>query len=249
MKKETYEKLGAKRFKKLVFKVEKLKWKAIKKLFPNYLNGMEKQYRKYRDKELKKAKTEEERRQIIENYKNSVMLMKKEYYTEQNMNYHIDMNNPDKIKEHLKRNKSIHKMWLKVDAIAAPILISLLALGNTWTIPFIAIVGLEAIKNLQCINLQNYSLTCLEENKELLERKSNRVIERSRNKYREAQDVITKVITESEVVPNIDTIIKESKSKESLEQLRELLLKEKENRERLAKEKGKVKEKVRGYNI
>jgi len=36
-----------------------LKWKAIKKLFPNYLNGMEKQYRKYRDKELKKAKTED----------------------------------------------------------------------------------------------------------------------------------------------------------------------------------------------
>ena len=27
----------------------------IKKLFPNYLNGMEKQYRKYRDKELKKV--------------------------------------------------------------------------------------------------------------------------------------------------------------------------------------------------
>lgn len=249
MKKETYEKLGAKRFKKLVFKVEKIKWKAIKKFFPNYLKGMEKQYSKIRDKQLKKAKTEEERKLIIENYKKSVIQMKKEYYTEQNINYHMDLKNPEEIKEHLKRNKDIHKMWLKVDAIAAPILISLLALGNTWTIPIIAIVGLEAIKNFQCINLQNYSLTCLEENKEKLEKISTKVIERSRNKYKEAQDVITKVITESEVVPDIDTVIKESKSKESLEQLKELLLREKEKRNKFIEEKEKVKEKVRGNII
>ena len=240
MKKELYEKLGAKRFRKIVFKVEKLKWKFIKKFMPNYTKGMEEAYKKQKNKQLKKAKTEEEKKQIINDYKSSVMLMKKEYNTEQNINYHFDLNNPDETKKYLENNKNIHKMWLKIDAIAAPILISLLALGNTWTIPLIAIVSLEAMKNFECINLQNYGLACIEEKQEKLKQISNRMIERNRKKYGEAQDVITKVVTESETVPDIDKVISESKSKENLEQLKQLLLKEQENRNKLKEKNEKV---------
>ena len=157
-KKKLYEFFGAKKFKKVVLKVEKVKWKIIKKILPNYLKGMEKQFRIQRDKLLKKAKTEEERKNIINAYKSNVMLMRKEYNTEQNANYHFDLTNPDKIKDYLINNKNIHMNWLKVDAFLAPILVSLLTLGNTWTIPFIVIVALEAIKNFECINLQNYSI-------------------------------------------------------------------------------------------
>ena len=74
MKKETYEKLGAKQFKKIVFQVEKIKWKIIKKLFPNYLNRMEKNIRKVRDKQIKKAKSQEEINKINATYKKNVML-------------------------------------------------------------------------------------------------------------------------------------------------------------------------------
>lgn len=245
MKKETYEKLGAKQFKKLVFKVEKIKWKIIKKLFPNYLNRMEKNIRKVRDKQIKKAKSQEEINKINATYKKNVMLMKKEYNTELNINYHLDINNPEETKKYLEYNKKVHKSWLKIDAVAAPILIGLLAMGHTWTIPLIAILGVEALKNFECINLQNYSIACLEEKKEKLKQLSIKTIERKRKKYGEAQDVITKVVTESDNIPNIDKVISEAKSKESLEQLRKLLLKEKENRNRLELEK----QKVRGKRI
>ena len=241
MKKETYEKLGAKKFKKLVFKAEKLKWKFIKKFIPHYTKILENQFSKQRDKQLKKAKTEEERIQIINKYKSNVMLMKKEYNTEQNLNYHMDVNKPDEIKSYLERNKNIHKMWLKIDAILAAVLASCIALGNTWAIPAIVVVALEAIKNFECINLQNYGLVCLEEKRERIEQFSNRQLERSRKKYGEAQDVITKTIIESDTVPEIDKVISESTSKESLEQLKQLLLQEQANRNRINQEKGKVK--------
>ena len=244
MKKETYEKLGAKQFKKIVFKAEKLKWKILKKVMPNYTKKIEKQYKKARDMKLKKAKTDEERELINLNYKHNVLAMKKEYYTEQNANYHLDIHNPEVTEYHLNNNKKIHMTWLKIDAVIAPILLTLLALGNTWTIPLIVIVGLEALKNFQCINLQNYSLACLEEKKEQIEKLSNRTIERKRKKYGEAQNVIVKVFTESESIPSIDKIISEAKSKESLEQLKELLLIEKNNRNKIEEEK----QKVRGKN-
>ena len=234
---KTYE---AKRFQSLVFKAERAKWKVIKKIFPNYLTNMEKLYKKERKKQLKKAKTQEEINNINNNYKENVMAMKREYYTEQNMNYHFDINNPDKLLDHLNNNKRIHKFWIKIDAIAMPILVVLLATGNTWTIPLIAIVGLEAIKNLECINLQNYSIDRYNEKKDKLEKISTSNIQRKRKKYGEAQDVITKVIEESEEVPSIDRIISEAKSKESLEQLKEMLLREKEKR-LIEKEKAKVK--------
>lgn len=242
-KKELYELFGAKRFKKIVLKVEKAKWKIIKKFLPNYLKGMEKQFRIQRDKQLKNAKTDEERKNIINTYKSNVMLMRKEYNREENANYHFDITNPDKIKDYLINNKIIHINWLKLDAILAPILVSLLALGNTWTIPLIVIVVLEAIKNFECINLQNYSIASYEEKKEKLKKLSNRVIERNSKKYGEAQDVITKTINENDEVPSIDEIIKNAKSKESLEQLKQYLLMEKNSR----KEKAKIK--VKGETL
>ena len=205
---------------------------------------MEKNIRKVRDKQIKKAKTQEEIDKINATYKKNVMSMKKEYITELNINYHLDINNPEETKKYLEYNKKVHKSWLKIDAIAAPILIGLLAMGHTWTIPLLVIVGFEALKNFECINLQNYSITCLEEKKELLEKISTRSIERKRKKYGRAQDVITKVVTESDNIPSIDKVIKEAKSKESLEQLRELLLKEKENRNRIELEKQKVRGKI-----
>lgn len=241
-KKELYELFGAKRFKKVVLKVEKIKWKIIKKLLPNYLKEMENQFRIQRNKQLKKAKTKEERKNIIDAYKSNVMLMRKEYNTEQNINYHFDITNPDKLKDYLLSNKNIHMNWLKLDAVLAPVLISLLALGNTWTIPFIIIVALEALKNFECINLQNYSIECFEEKKEKLNKLSDRVVERNRKKYGEAQDVIAKTLIESDNVPTINEIKKNAKSIESLEQLKQYLLMEHNSRkERNEKAKVKIK--------
>ena len=231
-KKKLYEKLGAKRFKSLTFKVESIKWKLIKKLLPNYTTKMERQLRKQRDKQLKKATTQEEKDRINRMFVKNVMLMRKEYNTEQNLNYHIDINDPNTIVDYLKRNKAIHSSWLKLDAVLIPILVSLIALGNTWAIPLLVIVGLESVKNMQCINLQNYSLVCYEEKKDRIEKISERKISQKQKKYGEAQKVITKTIEQSEEVPSLDEIIEQASSKESLIQLKQLLLQERENRKR-----------------
>ena len=242
-KKEISEMFGAKEFKKIVLKVEKIKWKIIKSLLPNYLKGMEKQFIIQRDKALKKAKNEDERKQIIDIYKTNIMIMRKEYYSEQNINYHLDLNNPERIKEYLKRNKSIHMKWLRVDLVLAPILITILGLGYTWAIPFIAIVGLETIKNFECINLQNYNLVCFEEKEEKLKRLSNKMAEQNRKKYGKAQDIIEKTIYDSKEVPKITKVIETAKSEspESIDQIIQLLKNEKINREKKQEEKEKVK--------
>lgn len=69
-----YEKLGAVNFQKIVFAVEKLKFKIIKTFLPNYINFFDKQINKKTKKEIKKIKKEAEKRDKIE--KNHPMFLK-----------------------------------------------------------------------------------------------------------------------------------------------------------------------------
>lgn len=63
------EKLGALKFQKAVFKIEEIKYKLIKKLFPNYIKYIDLIINFNRNLKLKKAKTKEERTLIIDYYR------------------------------------------------------------------------------------------------------------------------------------------------------------------------------------
>ena len=78
------EKLGALQFQKVVFKVEDIKFKVLKKLWPNFLVFYDKQCDKKKRKLLKKVKTEEDRKRIIDETRKLKMAMRKEWHREQN---------------------------------------------------------------------------------------------------------------------------------------------------------------------
>ena len=234
--KDKLKKSLAKKFQKVVFKIEKTKWKVVKKVFPSYPKKMEAFYKKVRDKELLNAKTEEEKRIINNIYKFNVISMRREFYTEKNSNYHMDMLNPLGMIDYLKLNKNIHKRWLKVDAVLMPILIALLSLGNTWTIPLIGIITLESLKNVKCITQQNFKIEKIIKEKEKLERISNKRVENRDKKYGEAQKLISEKIFESEELPSITEIINKATSKEQLEQIKQLIITETKMREQRNKE-------------
>ena len=94
---ELCEKLGANKFQKVVFKVEELKYKVIKTFFPRYIEWYDKLCDRKKKKELKKAKTKEEQKKIIDHYRMQKMIMRKEFHREQNRNYHMDPNKPTEI--------------------------------------------------------------------------------------------------------------------------------------------------------
>ena len=75
---KTYERLGALKFQKVVFYVEKIKFKVLKKIFPRYIEVVEKYCDRRQKRMLKKAKSEEERKAIKENFKIGKMRIRKE---------------------------------------------------------------------------------------------------------------------------------------------------------------------------
>ena len=66
---------------------------------------------------LRKAKTEEQKKKVIENVKLAKMAMRKELIEEKNRNYHIDNNRPTEIKKYLLWNKQVHKTGLIKDGV------------------------------------------------------------------------------------------------------------------------------------
>ena len=106
------DKLGAKRFQKVVLKAEELKFRFLKDIFPSLPERYEKQLKIKRDKELSRATTDEEREKIIENYHKLLLEWKKELKREKNRNYHMDENAPTEILQYLEWNKQVHKRGL-----------------------------------------------------------------------------------------------------------------------------------------
>ena len=78
-KKKLYKKLGAEKFQGIVFQVESIKFKILKKLCPNYIKYYDK-WCDFREKRvLKKATTDLEKEKIKENTKFLKMEMRREF--------------------------------------------------------------------------------------------------------------------------------------------------------------------------
>ena len=234
-----YELLGAVKFQDVVFKVEKAKFFVIKKLFPNYIHFYDKLCDYQKKKLLKKAKTEEQKKRVIENVKFAKMAMRKELREEKNRNYHMDHNRPTEIKKYLLWNKQVHKTGLIKDGIAIALLIG----GSILQIPGAKVLLIAEILsagiNFECINIQNYNLCRLERLEPVLKKKEEKIIKKQIEDYGEASEVIYKTIEKNDDIPTIDDIINNIKTKEQLDQLRSLLMSKQE-------ERNKAKDKVKG---
>ena len=239
------DKLGAKRFQKVVLKAEELKFRFLKDIFPSLPERYEKQLKRKRDKELSRATTEEEREKIIENYHKLLLEWKKELKREKNRNYHMDENAPTEILQYLEWNKQVHKRGLITNAAvitgaaillgAEPMLAEVLieqapeisAFISTHLPPVaLSAIGLESIGafvNFQCMNLQNSHIYRFKIMKDRLEKKEQRRNDDLVSKYGALAPVYRRCREKSIELPTIQDLINSCETPEELQQLKQMV--------------------------
>lgn len=236
-----YKKLGAVKFQKIVLKLEKIKFRFIKKYIPNSV----KYYDKYIDfktrRLLRKTKTIEEKKIITKKNKIAKMSIRKELNTEKNRNYHIDNNKPTEIINLLKWNKKVHEQGLIKDAILIPVFITGTALNIPGALPLLIFELVSAGINFECINIQNYNICRFKIIEPYLKRREERKIKREMEDYGEAIEVIHKTVDKSESLPTIDEIVDGITNVEQLKQMKALLQVKLEERQKENNNKNPVK--------
>lgn len=240
-KKKIYDKLGASKFQEVVFAVERLKYKFMRKFMPNFIDHYDKRVEKQQQIRLKKAKTEEEKRQInkIANY--AKLRTHREIYREENRNYHINRADATEIYEYLEWNKRVHKRGLINNAIFGTIWTTAIFVVPSVATPYlIALLVIEVIKtivNFECVNLQNYNICRYKLIEDRIVQREVKRIKSEINNYGDAAKIVhEKIVTETKL-PSMTEIIDSMETTNQLEQLKNVLLREKTRRE---EEKQKV---------
>jgi len=233
---EKCKRLGALKFKDFVLRLEEKKYSLVKRIFPSIISKYDKFFDFRKKQELKRAKTEQERQLIIKKYQQAKMMVRIQYNNNQNANYHISSLRPTQMYHYAKWNKRIHERGLKKD-----IAVTLGALGLSFLNPItLVIVPIELLSmfiDFECVNLQNYTISRMEEKKETIERMESRNITKEVQRHGEAAKVIGKAMTQTENIPEPEMVINSITSKEQLEQIKDMLLRTKSKREVMQKEK------------
>jgi hypothetical protein len=237
-KEKIYILLGALKFQKLVFVIEKLKYKILGK-FPKFVKLNEKLIDISYNKRLKRTTTEEEKNIIKEQCLKEKLYLRKEINTKQNRNYHYDENNPLSFINYLKFNKNIHIKSLKNNIITITIFITINILfpnllSHELFIFFISSQLFFSFINFQCINLQNYNLERFNNKRiqELLLRKEKNNQARNLKKYSNCSKKVSNLMKESSEIPSIEDIRNCVENREEKEELLNFALKQ---RARIAK--------------
>ena len=221
---KVYRFLGAEEFQEVVFAVERLKFKALKTLCPNFIKYFDKYCDMKRDREIKNAQTKEDKQNIIRKYQFAKMAMRKEMNLEQNRNYHMDSKRPTEIYKYLEWNKSVHKKGLIKNAIVLPLSIAGVISGIPLALPVMIYELFSTFINFECVNIQNYNMCRFEKVKPALERKEERQLQESIENYGEAAEVIHKSLSDTQNLPSFEEIIANIKTPEQARQMREMLL-------------------------
>lgn len=227
---ELSRKLGAEQFQKLVFLVEKIKFKALKKLVPNYLTYFDKHVDKITKKKLTYANSEEEKQAIIYRAKMSKMQERREFYQEENRNYHMRRENPTHIIKYLEKNKEIHINGIIRNAFFTGLMIPGVIFGSELALAFLIIEAIGAVINFECINLQNYNICRLIKIKDKMEQREARIRKRDAERYKDISKNIHEAVMETDKIPTIEEILARADTPEKLEQLKQLLAKTKSQR-------------------
>ncbi len=252
-KKGTIQKKWMRCFQKKVFQLEGIKFKIIDKLFPNYDEYLEKRRKKILKRQLEIAETEEERAMLIESAKTQTLEIKKEKHRRENMNYHLDMNNPQKTLFWLDYNKQVHKRGLKKNLIKFPILIALLIGSNiigfgplTTSISILSILGLitETIStfiNTNCVLLQNYNIERVNRYIEGPYKRQRQKFAKQAIEYSGVTSVVSQTLRENEEIPQVEDVIQNISTSEQAKQLLELIQQEMNYRGINKEQKGQAK--------
>ena len=227
-----HEKFGAEKFQKVVLTFDKWKFKLLNKkaIRKGYLKFADKRIQYQIDEALCKDLTDEQREELLDIEKRSKTLVRVELNEKRSINYHIGVNRrKEQFPSALEMNKKIHKDCLKRNGQLLGACIGLGILG----IPILPqIVGgyqiIAAFKNMQCINIQEYNLARMKSAEKLIAKANRNEIQQLREKNQELISDISKAKTRGQNIDTLNRIVEGMTSKESLEQMRALILQQKQ---------------------
>lgn len=230
-KMKTCEQLGAVDFQKVVFEVERIKFKLIKKICPNFIKYYDKYCDNLRNK-LVDGVHDTKKIKEINSYINFIKLeMRKELNTEKNRNYHINKNDSEDIYKYLLWNKNVHKKGLIKDLVAIPVTTVGTVVLTPWLTPLLVYEMFSAFINFECINIQNYNICRYKLVEDKLKEREERKLQKNIEEYGEIAKVVTEKIETSEKLPSLKDIIDSLEEKEQVEKLRRIIIRELEERE------------------
>lgn len=217
-----HKKLGAEKFQKVVFKVEKAKYKVLKRFGNGFLKLYDKIVDRKRDKQLKKKHYKQA---SIDNFRKAKMLLRKEMIYGQNRNYHIEVDMTSDFMEYLNWNKQVHKDGLKSNGviIAGAILGTIVGVPPIITVPLLALETVGAGINAQCINLQEYNIARLKAKEDKLNKIRTKKIKRDVAKYQQAAVPVTKALAKTKDLVSPENIVENIDNIEQLQQLKSLI--------------------------
>lgn len=223
-KEKLAKRLGAKEFQKLVYKVEDIKYSLLKNQLSFLVPIVEKIMKNRKNRLINKTSDPVKQELIENNYKNDLILFRKELNQEKNRNYHFDIDYSKNFKNYLLWNKDVHLKGIIKNLVilalstAALVLSQGLIFNVALALAIINSIGL--VINFECVNLQNYHLARFERvETKLEERKKNALLQKTQ-KYGNAINAINKQIEKSDSLPKLD--VRQMKIQE-LEELRNLL--------------------------
>lgn len=234
-----YEKLGALKFKKVVLKVEELKFKLTKPFYKKIINLNDKLLDKKLNKMLKNENNDENRKMIIRYFNREKLRARIEYNNNENRNYHFNTLNPNETLNYLNINKKIHINGIKSNLLYIAISIVGIIFIKSITIPLVISISLNSISifiNFECINLQNYNITRIEQKLEKLTKIRKHKLSQKIKLYKNISKSLAPLLERDKKVPSKEDIIECIQTKEEtleLELLIEHTIKSKERKLKL----------------
>ena len=244
-----HEKLGARWFQNIVGKYDQKKFwllnkvrnrkrsKLLTKLFPNRKKkekpSIIDRFVNYREKELlKKATTEEQIRIIKEETIRNKNIIKKQIKEGKSVNYYEGVDRRVELfPDYLKLNKKHHQNALKKDMVVIGICIGVGLLGMP-VLPWIvgSYQALDVIKDLQCINLQEYNLARIKTIEKKLVARNMQKMQQIYNENQEAIESLQKAKQQGKDIYTVEGLLDSLDSVEALQQLRKSFLETKEEK-------------------
>jgi len=244
-----HERLGARWFQNIVGKYDQKKFwllnkvrnrkrsKLLTKLFPNRKKkekpSIIDRFVNYREKELlKKATTEEQIRIIKEETIRNKNIIKKQIKEGKSVNYYEGVDRRVELfPDYLKLNKKHHQNALKKDMVVIGICIGVGLLGMP-VLPWIvgSYQALDVIKDLQCINLQEYNLARIKTIEKKLVARNMQKMQQIYNENQEAIESLQKAKQQGINIYTVEGLLDSLDSVEALQQLRKSFLETKEEK-------------------
>ena len=244
-----HEKLGARWFQNIVGKYDQKKFwllnkvrnrkrsKLLTKLFPKRKKkekpSIIDRFINYREKELlKKATTEEQIRIIKEETIRNKNIIKKQIKEGKSVNYYEGVDRRVELfPDYLRLNKKHHQNALKKDMVVIGICIGVGLLGMP-VLPWIvgSYQALDVIKDLQCINLQEYNLARIKTIEKKLVARNMQKMQQIYNENQEAIESLQKAKQQGKNIYTVEGLLDSLDSVEALQQLRKSFLETKEEK-------------------